>query len=85
MEAIASKSSLASRLRNETASRSRSRSRTPENRTPPKVLAMLNGEMRKSETPTPSKLAGTKRKAEDEGPSFIKSEGGAPQVKRMAT
>ncbi len=46
---------------------------------------MLNGEMRKSETPTPSKLAGTKRKAEDEGPSFIKSEGGAPQVKRMAT
>ncbi|KAI0774211.1 hypothetical protein C8Q74DRAFT_1268922 [Fomes fomentarius] len=82
-EAIASKSSLASRLRNETASRSRSR--TPENRTPPKVLAMLNGDMRKSETPTPSKLAGTKRKAEDEGLSFIKSEGGAPQVKRMAT
>ncbi|KAI0750747.1 hypothetical protein C8Q80DRAFT_1351877 [Daedaleopsis nitida] len=83
-EAIASKSSLASRLRNETASRSRSR--TPENRTPPKVHAALYGEPRQSETPTPSKLAGTKRKAEDENSSsgMAKTEG-APHVKRVAT
>ncbi|KAI0723239.1 hypothetical protein C8Q76DRAFT_646524 [Earliella scabrosa] len=82
-EAIASKTSLVSRLRNEPASRSRSR--TPESRTPPKVHATLNGEMRMSETPTPSKLAGTKRKAEDENLGIVRSEGDAPQVKRVAT
>ncbi|RPD67228.1 hypothetical protein L226DRAFT_529606 [Lentinus tigrinus ALCF2SS1-7] len=84
-EAIASKSSLASRLRNEASSRSRSR--TPETRTPPKVLATLNGESRKSETPTPSKLAGMKRKAEDDsvGLGLVKSEDDAPQAKRIAT
>lgn len=83
-EAIASKSSLASRLRNEVSSRSRSR--TPD-RTPPKVLATLNGDSRKSETPTPSKLAGMKRKAEDDlvGLGLIKSEEDAPQAKRIAT
>ncbi|KAI0719620.1 hypothetical protein C8T65DRAFT_635929 [Cerioporus squamosus] len=84
-EAIASKSSLASRLRTEASSRSRSR--TPETRTPPKVLATLNGDSRQSETPTPSKLAGMKRKAEDEavGLGLVKSEEDAPQAKRIAT
>ncbi|TFK91474.1 hypothetical protein K466DRAFT_582774 [Polyporus arcularius HHB13444] len=84
-EAIASKSSLASRLRNEASSRSRSR--TPETRTPPKALATLNGDSGKSETPTPSRLAGMKRKAEDDsvGLGLIKGEEDAPQAKRIAT
>ena len=82
-EAMASKSSLASRLRNEAASRSRSR--TPENRTPPKVHATLGGEPRKSETPTPTRLAGMKRKAEDDSLGLFKAEGHEPQVKRIAT
>ncbi len=84
-EAIASKSSLASRLRNEASSRSRSR--TPETRTPPKALATLNGDSGKSETPTPSRLAGMKRKAEDDsvGLGLIKGEDDAPQAKRIAT
>ncbi|KAI0677557.1 hypothetical protein C8Q78DRAFT_1003278 [Trametes maxima] len=82
-EAVASKSSLAVRLRNETSSRSRSR--TPEARTPPKVLATLNGDSRMSESPSSSKLAGMKRKAEDEAASLAKHEADAPQVKRVAT
>ena len=72
---MASKSSLAVRLRSE-----RSRSRTPEHLgTPPR----LNGET-KSETPSPSRLAGTKRKAGDDGASAVKIED-APQAKRVAT
>ncbi|KAI0638119.1 hypothetical protein C8Q77DRAFT_1089437 [Trametes polyzona] len=77
-EAVASKSSLAVRLRNETSSRSRSR--TPEALTPPKSLVPLH-----SETPSPSKLAGLKRKAEDDAASASKNEADAPQVKRIAT
>lgn len=82
-EAIASKSSLAVRLRNERTSRSRSR--TPEKATPPRGNATLHGDSRKSETPTPSKLAGVKRKAEDDHSVVVKREGDAPQVKRIAT
>ncbi|KAH9943494.1 uncharacterized protein BXZ73DRAFT_40385 [Epithele typhae] len=59
-EAVASKTTLASRLRNE--SGTRSRSTTPENRrTPPR----LNDSM-KLEPVSPSRLAGVKRKAEDD-------------------
>ncbi|KAI1795172.1 hypothetical protein LXA43DRAFT_993775 [Ganoderma leucocontextum] len=82
-EATASKSSLAVRLRNERTSRSRSR--TPEKATPPRVHATLNGDSRKSETPTPSKLAGMKRKAEDDHAATVKREGDVPQAKRVAT
>ncbi|KAI9063314.1 hypothetical protein FKP32DRAFT_1628211 [Trametes sanguinea] len=80
-EAAASKSSLAVRLRNETSSRSRSR--TPERLTPPKAFAQ--GDTRMSESPSPSKLAGMKRKAEEEASQPAKSEPDAPQVKRQAT
>ncbi|KAH9853543.1 hypothetical protein C2E23DRAFT_821786 [Lenzites betulinus] len=79
-EAVASKSSLAVRLRNETSSRSRSH--TPETLTPPKAL---NGEFRNSESPTPSKRAGLKRKAEDEGANPSQHDADGPQVKRVAT
>ncbi|KAM5540448.1 hypothetical protein V8D89_005906 [Ganoderma adspersum] len=82
-EAAASKSSLAVRLRNERTSRSRSR--TPEKATPPRVHATLNGDPRKSETPTPSRLAGMKRKAEDDHAVTVKREGNVPQAKRVAT
>ncbi|PIL37089.1 hypothetical protein GSI_00781 [Ganoderma sinense ZZ0214-1] len=82
-EATASKSSLAVRLRNERPSRSRSR--TPEKATPPRVHAPLNGDSRKSETPTPSRLAGMKRKAEDDHTVTVKREGDVPQAKRVAT
>ncbi|KAI0375573.1 hypothetical protein BV20DRAFT_984328 [Pilatotrama ljubarskyi] len=82
-EAVASKSSLAVRLRNEASSRSRSR--TPEANTPPKVLAMLNGDSRMSESPSPSKIAGLKRKAEDETSTAATDETDAPQAKRVAT
>ncbi|KAI0353595.1 hypothetical protein OH77DRAFT_1458232 [Trametes cingulata] len=82
-EAVASKTNLAVRLRNEASSRSRSR--TPEANTPPKVLAVLNGDSRMSESPSPSKIAGLKRKAEDEAANSGKPESDAPQAKRVAT
>ncbi|KAI9001076.1 hypothetical protein BD414DRAFT_473529 [Trametes punicea] len=82
-EAVASKSSLAVRLRNEASSRSRSR--TPEARTPPRTLATLHPDSRMSESPTPSKLAGTKRKAEDEAAQLTKNGPDRPHVKRIAT
>ena len=81
-EAVASKSSLAVRLRGERTSRSRSR--TPEKTTPPRVHATLNNESRNSETPTPAKLAGTKRKAEDDN-AAVKHESEVPHAKRVAT
>ncbi|KAI0832354.1 hypothetical protein BC628DRAFT_1346325 [Trametes gibbosa] len=79
-EAVASKSSLAVRLRNETSSRSRSR--TPEALTPPKAL---NGDLRNSESPSPSKRTGLKRKAEDETANLTQHNADGPQVKRVAT
>ena len=82
-EAIASKSNLAVRLRNE--GTSRSRSRTPEKTTPPRTHVVLNGESRMSETPTPSKLAGMKRKAEDDNAAAVRSDADVPQAKRVAT
>ncbi|EIW62016.1 uncharacterized protein TRAVEDRAFT_57146 [Trametes versicolor FP-101664 SS1] len=72
-EAVASKSTLAVRLRNETSSRSRSH--TPE--TPKDYLL--------SESPSPSRRAGLKRKAEDESANPATNEMDAPQVKRVAT
>ncbi|KAK7695922.1 hypothetical protein QCA50_000561 [Cerrena zonata] len=77
-EASASKSSLAARLRNEVSSRSRSRSQTPE-------AQMKDVSHRKSESPTP-KLAGNKRKAEDDGHIFhgTKQEEGTPPMKKLA-
>ncbi|KAI0771561.1 hypothetical protein BD413DRAFT_549604 [Trametes elegans] len=81
-EAVASKSSLVVRLRNETSSRSRSR--TPEARTPPKVLVPLNGDSRKSDSPSPSKVAGLKRKAE-EASHALRQEADGPHAKRLAT
>ncbi|CDO71284.1 hypothetical protein BN946_scf184908.g41 [Trametes cinnabarina] len=80
-EAVASKSTLAVRLRNETSSRSRSR--TPERLTPPKALSHADSRM--SESPSPSRLAGMKRKAEEEGSQPSSSEAEAPHVKRQAT
>ncbi|EJF61180.1 hypothetical protein DICSQDRAFT_86616 [Dichomitus squalens LYAD-421 SS1] len=82
-EAIASKSNLAVRLLGE--GTSRSRSKTPEKATPPRAHATSNGELRQSETPTPSKLAGMKRKAEDDHATAVKHEGDGPQAKRVAT
>ena len=68
-EATASKSSLASRLKTEV--RSRSRSRTPDIlRTPPRVMAQLS-EDTKPGSVSPSKLVGTKRKAEDDDDDYI--------------
>lgn len=60
-------------MRNETSSRSRSR--TPE--TPKDYLL--------SESPSPSRRAGLKRKAEDESANPATNEMDAPQVKRVAT
>ncbi|OBZ70297.1 Uncharacterized protein C4G9.04c [Grifola frondosa] len=76
------------RLRSDVSSRSRSR--TPEKSvsrtTPPKVPSTpLNGGMRQLESPSPSKLAGLKRKAEDDNASTSKDEDNAPQPKRQAT
>ncbi|KAJ8475302.1 hypothetical protein ONZ51_g6652 [Trametes cubensis] len=82
-EATASKSNLAVRLRNDVSSRSRSR--TPEALTPPKSHATLSGEARTSESPSPNKLAGMKRKAEDEAARMARYDSDAPQVKRLAT
>lgn len=86
-EAMASKSTLATRLRNEVSS-SRSRSLTPETqsmRSPPKVAVPLNGEPRKSKSPTPPTPVGMKRKAEDDdSTSYAQGKGDAPPMKKQA-
>lgn len=86
-EATASKSTLASRLRNEVSS-SRSRSRTPEKqqvRTPPKVLVPLSEESKKSAPSSPSTPVGTKRKADDaDGPGTQDSKSDVPPLKKQA-
>ncbi|CAL1700835.1 unnamed protein product [Somion occarium] len=82
-EASASKSTLAAWLRSEVSSRSRSR--TPERQiklSPTKPFAQLNGEVRRSQSPTPSKVAGVKRKAEDDE-SDVKQER-TPPTKKLA-
>ncbi|KAH9938216.1 uncharacterized protein B0H18DRAFT_966113 [Fomitopsis serialis] len=79
-EAMASKSTLAVRLRNEMAG-SRSRSITPEKlRTPPKVV--VDGVSRKSESPSPTSPVGMKRKAEDD--DALAGRGDAPPAKKFA-
>ncbi|THH02751.1 hypothetical protein EW026_g162 [Hermanssonia centrifuga] len=81
-EAAASKSNLVSRLRNEISSRSRSR--TPETlRTPPRVQAQLNEDV-KLGLSSPSKLIGTKRKAEEENPTSTHEEQLTPPTKKVA-
>jgi len=77
-----SKSSLAARLRSEV-SAGRSRSRTPESATsrgsPPKGL------VKKLDSPSPSKLAGNKRKAEDDNTASSISRGETtPPLKKQA-
>lgn len=83
-EAVASTNSLAARLRTEVASGSRSG--TPDAQsarcTPPKPAAVA---LRKSTSHSPSpqsKLAGTKRKAENDDPSLPAD--GTPPAKKLA-
>lgn len=85
-EASKSKSSLASRLKTEMGSRSRSG--TPETlRTPPRTYTPLGEESRMGSA-SPSKLLGTKRKAEEEVDTFglpVKTEGQrTPPAKKFA-
>ncbi|KAH9951650.1 hypothetical protein B0H21DRAFT_716896 [Amylocystis lapponica] len=65
-EAIASKTNLAVRLRNETSSRSRSLTPEKMRATPPKAVPAANGLFVKADSQSPSRTSGTKRKAEDD-------------------
>ncbi|KAI0952130.1 hypothetical protein AcV7_008030 [Taiwanofungus camphoratus] len=85
-EAMASKTTLAVRLRNEVSSRSRSL--TPEKQSlrvsPPKALLPLHGEPRKLKSSSPPSTVGTKRKAEDDATSLSQGKGDVHQSKRVA-
>ncbi|KAI0092732.1 hypothetical protein BDY19DRAFT_925885 [Irpex rosettiformis] len=80
-EAMLSKTSLATRLKEETG---RSRSQTPELlRSPARANLSLPGEPMKGGSPSPSKLVGSKRKVDAEG-SVSSRDSPTPPMKKVA-